>query len=106
MGCGRCQRGEPTGHDSIELNCMQALELDNGRQLSEVSDIRKRIVLNVRSATSPQPRHFRFGLRALFLLLAAVGVLCAVARSLVNSDPTIVLGIGAFCYGGIIAIPC
>jgi len=38
--------------------------------------------------------------------LAGVGVLSAAARSVVLSDPTMFLGIGAFCYGGIVAIPC
>jgi len=54
----------------------------------------------------PRAKGFRFGLRTLFFLLAGVGVLSAVARSLVRGDPTMLLGIGAFCYGGIIAIPC
>ena len=48
---------------------------------------------------------FRFGLRSLFILLAAAGVVCALLRSLVQNDSSIFLGVGAFCYGGIIAIP-
>jgi hypothetical protein len=57
-------------------------------------------------AASPAPQPVRFTLRTLFGLMAAVGVLCAIARSLAAGDSTIVLGIGAFCYGGIVAIPC
>ena len=45
---------------------------------------------------------FRYSLRTLFGIMAAVAVLSAVVRG----GPTIVLGIGSFCYGGIIAIPC
>jgi Na+/proline symporter len=45
---------------------------------------------------------FRYSLRTLFGIMAAVAVLSA----LVRGGPTIVLGIGSFCYGGIIAIPC
>jgi nitrate reductase NapE component len=60
-----------------------------------------------RQAKGPaQHRRFRFGLRSLFVLLAGVGVFCAAVRSLVSHDIAIVLGIGAFCYGGIVAIPC
>jgi hypothetical protein len=51
-----------------------------------------------------KPAGFRFGLRSLFVLLAAAGVVSAVLRSLVNGDATMFLGIGAFCYGGIVAI--
>jgi MFS family permease len=52
------------------------------------------------------PLAFRFGLKSLMIVLAIAGVLSAVARSLVRNDPTIFLGIGAFCYGGIVALPC
>jgi hypothetical protein len=52
-----------------------------------------------------KPAAFRFGLRSLFVVLAAAGVVSAVLRSLVNGDATMFLGIGAFCYGGIVAIP-
>jgi hypothetical protein len=52
-----------------------------------------------------KPGKFRFGLRSLFVLLAAAGVGSAVLRSLVSGDATMFLGIGAFCYGGIVAIP-
>ena len=45
---------------------------------------------------------FRYSLRTLFCVMAAVAVLSA----LVRGGPTIVLGIGSFCYGGIVAIPC
>jgi hypothetical protein len=41
--------------------------------------------------------------------MAAVGVLCAVARSLVLRDHTLsllFLGIGTFCYGGIVGLLC
>ena len=53
-----------------------------------------------------KPKPFRFGLKSLFFLLAAAGVLCAALRSLVQGDASMFLGIGAFCYGGIVAIPC
>lgn len=49
---------------------------------------------------------FRFGLKSLFALLAAVGVFSGVVRSVATSDPAMFVGVGAFCYGGIIAIPC
>jgi hypothetical protein len=49
---------------------------------------------------------FRYTLRTLFCVVATVAVLSAWLRSLMRGDPTIVLGIGAFCYGGIVAIPC
>ena len=52
-----------------------------------------------------KPAPFRFGLRALFVALAAVGIVCALLRSMVQQDSSVFLGIGAFCYGGIIAIP-
>jgi hypothetical protein len=47
----------------------------------------------------------RFGLRSLFILLAAVGIACALLRSLMQNDSSLFFGVGAFCYGGIIAIP-
>jgi len=53
-----------------------------------------------------KPRRFRFGLRSLFVLLAAVGVVSGMIRAVVKSDPAGIVGVGAFCYGGIIAIPC
>ena len=56
-------------------------------------------------AAEGKPGKFRFGLRSLFVLLAAVGVGSGLLRSLVSGDTTIFLGIGAFCYGGIVAIP-
>jgi hypothetical protein len=45
---------------------------------------------------------FRFTLRSLFFVVSAGAVLSACVRG----DPTMLLGIGAFCYGGIVAIPC
>src|SRR5262245_55807464 len=74
--------------------------------------IRSLMLKHNSSAKSPpgtaplaQSAPFRFGLRSLFILLAAIGIVCALLRSLVQGDPSIFLGIGAFCYGGIIAIP-
>lgn len=52
-----------------------------------------------------KPAKFRYGLRSLFVLLAGVGVGSGLLRSLASGDATIFLGIGAFCYGGIVAIP-
>jgi hypothetical protein len=45
-------------------------------------------------------------LKSLFALLAAVGVVSGLVRAVAKSDPAGIVGIGAFCYGGIIAIPC
>jgi hypothetical protein len=59
-----------------------------------------------RPVATKQPVHFRFGLKSLFVLLAAVGVLSGLVRSVATSDPAMFVGVGAFCYGGIIAIPC
>jgi len=53
-----------------------------------------------------KPKPFRFGLKSLFALLAAVGIFCGMIRAVVKSDPAAFVGVGAFCYGGIIAIPC
>src|SRR6187431_2671692 len=63
-----------------------------------------RLSNNTAEGQPGRPAAFRFGLRSLFVLLAAVGVGSGVLRSLVSGDATIFLGIGAFCYGGIIAI--
>ena len=60
---------------------------------------------NAGSGSASQAAPFRFGLRSLFIVLAAVGIVCALLRSLVQGDTTMFLGIGAFCYGGIVAIP-
>jgi hypothetical protein len=49
---------------------------------------------------------FRFRLRSLFILVVAFAVASALFRSIVRGDSTSFLGIGAFCYGGIVAIPC
>jgi hypothetical protein len=52
-------------------------------------------------------RHpLRFSLRSLMLVVVAAAVLSGTLRGLVRGDPTFLLGIGSFCYGGIIAIPC
>ena len=64
-----------------------------------------RLEASQQGLTGP-PVRFHFQLRTLFYLLFAVGVFCAAARSLVRGDPGFLLGIGAFCYGGVIAIPC
>ncbi len=53
-----------------------------------------------------KPKSFRFGLKSLFVLLAAVGVVSGIIRAVIQSDPAAIVGVGAFCYGGIIAIPC
>jgi hypothetical protein len=58
------------------------------------------------AAASAKPKQFRFGLKTLFVLLAAVGVVSGMIRAVVKSDPAAIVGVGAFCYGGIIAIPC
>ena len=53
--------------------------------------------------------NFRFSLRALFLLMLAAAVLSGVVRSFVVRDQAfsqLFVGIGVFCYGGIIALPC
>src|SRR6478735_254276 len=60
------------------------------------------------SASAPQPLRFRFGLRSLMLVMAAVGVLSGLARSVVQGDPALAIlfkSLAVFCYGGIIAIP-
>jgi hypothetical protein len=38
--------------------------------------------------------------------MAAAGVFCGIARSLVARDSAAFMGVAIFCYGGIIAIPC
>ena len=48
----------------------------------------------------------RYRLRTLFIVVATVAVLSAWLRSALDGDLTSLLGIGAFCYGGIVAIPC
>lgn len=58
------------------------------------------------AAAKKQPARFRFGLKSLFALLAAVGVMSGMIRAVATSDPAAIVGLGAFCYGGIIAIPC
>jgi hypothetical protein len=45
-------------------------------------------------------------LKSLFALLAAVGIVSGLIRAVVKRDPAGIVGVGAFCYGGIIAIPC
>jgi hypothetical protein len=59
-----------------------------------------------RPAARNESARFRFGLKSLFALLAAVGVLSGMIRAVATSDPAAIVGLGAFCYGGIIAIPC
>ena len=56
---------------------------------------------------TPRSEGFRFRLRSLFILMAAVGLLSGLARSAVQGDPALALlfvGIAVFCYGGIFAI--
>lgn len=49
---------------------------------------------------------YRFRLRTLFYLVLAVAILSGVGRSIVRGDPTMFMGIGAFFYGAIVALPC
>jgi hypothetical protein len=67
---------------------------------------RKTTSIAPRPAVAIKQKPFRFGLKSLFALLAAVGVLSGMVRAVVKSDPAMFVGAGAFCYGGIIAIPC
>jgi hypothetical protein len=55
------------------------------------------------------PWAFRFQLRSLFIVVAAAGVLSGIARSLIQGDHAlsfVFIGLGVFCYGGVVAIPC
>ena len=51
-------------------------------------------------------RPLRFTLRSLMLVVLAAAVLCGALRGFVRGDPTFLLGIGTFCNGGIVALPC
>lgn len=51
----------------------------------------------------------RFGLRTLFIVVTVAGLASGIIGSLLRGDNSLTLlfmGIGVFCYGGIIAIPC
>ena len=57
-------------------------------------------------AAAVRPGRFRFRLRTLFGLVVAVAILSGLGRAIVQGDPSMFMGIGAFCYGGIVALPC
>jgi len=57
-------------------------------------------------AADARPSRYRFRLRTLFYLVVIVALASGVGRSIANGDPGMFMGIGAFCYGGIVALPC